>query len=82
MAMNSNQRSHIVLSIYGLERRHKLGQDDLMPRQMGIEYPRAIYHVLSRRDRREAILLDETNRHDFLKALAETWTKLWSDPFH
>ena len=51
-----------------------------MPRQMGIEYPGAIYHVLSPRDRRKPIFLDGTNRHDFLKTLAETWTKLWVTP--
>ena len=42
-----------------------------MPRQMRIEYPGAIYHVLSRGDRREAIFLDDGDYHDFIKTLAE-----------
>jgi REP element-mobilizing transposase RayT len=51
------------------------GQDALMPRQMRIEYAGAIYHVMSRGDRREAIFLDEGDRHDFLKTLAEACAK-------
>jgi hypothetical protein len=43
-----------------------------MPRQMRIEYAGAIYHVLRRGDQREPIFLDEGDRHDFLKTLAET----------
>jgi REP element-mobilizing transposase RayT len=46
-----------------------------MPRQIRIEYPGAIYHVLSRGDRREPIFLDEGDRHDFLKTLAEACAK-------
>ncbi len=42
-----------------------------MPRQMRIEYAGAIYHVMSRGDRREPIFLDDGDRHDFLKTLAE-----------
>jgi REP element-mobilizing transposase RayT len=46
-----------------------------MPRQMRIEYPGAIYHVMSRGDRREKIFLDDVDRQDFLKTLAETCQK-------
>jgi REP element-mobilizing transposase RayT len=46
-----------------------------MPRQMRIEYAGAIYHVMSRGDRREAIFQDEGDRHDFLKTLAEVCAK-------
>ena len=46
-----------------------------MPRQIRIEYAGAIYHLLSRGDRREAIFLDEGDRHDFLKTLAEACQK-------
>jgi len=46
-----------------------------MPRQMRIEYPGAIYHVMSRGDQREPIFLDEGDRHDFLKTLAEACGK-------
>ncbi|MGD0412674.1 MAG: hypothetical protein ABSC18_13350 [Verrucomicrobiota bacterium] len=50
-------------------------QDGLMPRLLRIEYAGTIYHVLSRGDRRKAILLDEVDRQDFLKTLAETCQK-------
>ena len=46
-----------------------------MPRQLRIQYPGAIYHVLSRGDRREKIFLDDVDRQDFLKTLAETCQK-------
>ena len=53
-----------------VDRTTDLGQDKLMPRQRRIEYEGAIYHVLSRGDRKEAIFLDDVDRHDFLKTLA------------
>jgi REP element-mobilizing transposase RayT len=43
-----------------------------MPRQLRIEYHGAIYHVVSRGDRREKIFLDDVDRQDFLKTLTET----------
>jgi REP element-mobilizing transposase RayT len=46
-----------------------------MPRQIRIEYPGAIYHVLNRGDRREPIFLDDGDCHDFIKTLAETCQK-------
>lgn len=46
-----------------------------MPRQPRIEYPDAIYHVMSRGDRRENIFFDDIDRQDFLKTLAETCAK-------
>ena len=42
-----------------------------MPRKVRVEYPGAMYHVMSRGDRREDIYLDDVDRHDFLKTLAE-----------
>ena len=42
-----------------------------MPRQLRIPYPGAMYHVMSRGDRREDIFLDDVDRQDFLKTLAE-----------
>ncbi len=42
-----------------------------MPRQLRIEYHGAIYHVLSRGDHREKIFLDDVDRQDVLKTLAE-----------
>jgi len=46
-----------------------------MPRQLRIEYPGAIYHVMSRGDRREDIFYDEVDRQEFLKTLAEACQK-------
>src|SRR3974390_1776519 len=46
-----------------------------MPRQMRVEYPDAIYHVMSRGDRGEDIYLDDVDRQDFLKTLAEACQK-------
>ena len=46
-----------------------------MPRQMRIDFPGAIHHVMSRGDRRENIYLDDVDRQDFLKTLAEACQK-------
>jgi len=46
-----------------------------MPRQLRVEFPGALYHVMSRGDRREAIFLDDVDRQDFLKTLAEACQK-------
>jgi hypothetical protein len=39
-----------------------------MARQVRIEYPGAIYHVMSRGDRREEIFLDDADRQNFIGA--------------
>ena len=44
-----------------------------MPQQLRIEYPGAMYHVMSRGNRRQDIYLDDMDRHDFLKTLAEAF---------
>ena len=46
-----------------------------MPRQLRIEYPGAIYHVMSRGDRREDIFYNDVDRHDFVRTLAEACQK-------
>ncbi len=46
-----------------------------MPRPLRIQYPGAMYHVMSRGNRREDIFLDDVDRHDFLKTLAEACQK-------
>ena len=46
-----------------------------MPRQVRIQYPGAIYHVMSRGNRRADIYLDDVDRQDFLKTLAEACQK-------
>jgi REP element-mobilizing transposase RayT len=43
-----------------------------MARPLRIEYPGAIYHVLSRKDRREAIFRAEADRKLFLDLLGQT----------
>jgi REP element-mobilizing transposase RayT len=46
-----------------------------MPRKLRIEYSGAMYHVMSRGDRRERIFLDDVDRQDFIKTLAEACQK-------
>jgi len=46
-----------------------------MPRKLRVEFPGAIYHVMSRGDRREDIFVDDVDRQDFLKTLAEACQK-------
>ena len=46
-----------------------------MPHKMRVEYLGAIYHVMSRGDRRDDIFLDDVDRQDYLKTLAETCQK-------
>jgi REP element-mobilizing transposase RayT len=46
-----------------------------MPRKLRVEFPGAIYHVMSRGDRREDIFKDDVDRQDFLKTLAEACQK-------
>ncbi len=42
-----------------------------MPRKARVEFPGAVYHVLDRGDRQEAILRDERDREQFLATLAQ-----------
>jgi REP-associated tyrosine transposase len=46
-----------------------------MPRRLRVEYAGAIYHVLSRGDRREAIFRDVRDRERFLETLGEACAK-------
>jgi len=46
-----------------------------MPRQVRIQYPGAMYHVMSRGNRRQNIYLDDVDWQDFLKTLAEACQK-------
>ncbi len=46
-----------------------------MPRQLRIEYPGAIYHLMNRGDRREAIFRNDTDRALFLRTLGECCAK-------
>jgi len=42
---------------------------------MRVEYPGAIYHLMDRGDRQEDIFVDDVDRQDFLKTLAEACRK-------
>jgi len=46
-----------------------------MARKLRVEYPGAIYHVLNRGDRREAIFQDDSDRQLFLDTLAQACVK-------
>src|SRR6266851_717649 len=46
-----------------------------MPRKLRVEYPGALYHVMSRADGQGDIFLSYVDRHDFLKTLAEACAK-------
>jgi hypothetical protein len=42
-----------------------------MPRQVRIEFSGAMYHVMPRGDRREALVKDEEDRRTFVRTLGE-----------
>ena len=46
-----------------------------MPRKLRIQYPGAMYHVMSRGDGGGRICLGHVDRHDFMKTLAEACQK-------
>jgi hypothetical protein len=46
-----------------------------MARKLRVEYSGAIYHLMSRRDRREPIFLDDDYRQVFCRTLAEVCVK-------
>jgi putative transposase len=46
-----------------------------VPRQIRIEYPCAIYHAMSRGDRREAAVLGDSDREFSIKSLGEACAK-------
>ena len=46
-----------------------------MPRQLRIEYPGAIYHVMNRGDHREPIFCDDADRRRSLETLDEGCAK-------
>jgi len=49
--------------------------NSFMPRTLRVEYPGAIYHVMSRGNRRDDIFLDDVDRQDFLKTFGEACHK-------
>ena len=65
-----NKRAESRVCIIVLASLGQRCQKHRVPRTPRIQYPGAIYHVMSRGDRREDIYLDDVDRHDFLKTLA------------
>jgi hypothetical protein len=49
-----------------------------MARKLRAEYPGAIYHVLSRGDRREPIVKDRADRLQFLETLEKLVWERWA----
>jgi putative transposase len=58
-----------------LDRRRPLLHIRAMPRPVCVKYPGAMYHVMSRGNRRQDIYLDDVDRQDFLKTLADSCQK-------
>ena len=46
-----------------------------MARKLRVQYPGAICHVMNRGDQREAIFLDDQDRHNFVETLGEVCLK-------
>lgn len=46
-----------------------------MARRLRVPYPGAIYHVMNRGGRREAIFADDEDRHRFLQTFGQTCEK-------
>jgi len=46
-----------------------------MPRKLRVQYLGAIYHVMNRGGRREAIFADDEDRHGFVAALGQACEK-------
>jgi REP element-mobilizing transposase RayT len=46
-----------------------------MARKLRVEYPGAIYHVMSRGDRRQRIFRDEVDRDRFVTTLGGAWRR-------
>ncbi len=53
-----------------------------MPRKLRVEYPGAVYPVMSRGDRCENIDIDDVDRQDFLKPLAAACQKAGMPPVY
>ena len=58
-----------------LDRRCLEGSITVMPRQLRIQYPGALYHVTARGDRREDIVHDDGDREMLLATLVEACKK-------
>src|SRR5271157_5321855 len=73
--MNDTRGQPIVSFIFQLTAAAALGYHRPMPRKLRVEYAGAMYHIMSRGDRRDDIFFDDVDRQDFLKTLAEACQK-------
>src|SRR5882724_10821060 len=64
--VESSAYPHDILTLFG-----ESGHESLMPRQVRIEFPGAMYHVMARGDRREAIAQGDEDRRTFMRTLGE-----------
>jgi putative transposase len=55
----------------GLTRGRSVGHSAGMARKLRLQYPGAIYHLMSRGDHREPVFLEEADRALFLSTLGE-----------
>jgi REP element-mobilizing transposase RayT len=62
-------------SVKGIDMLEALFILQRVARKLRIQYPGALYHVMNRGDRREAIFEDDTDRRRFLETLAEACQK-------
>ena len=67
--------SRISLVHFCFDTRRKTCERRPLPGKLRVQSAGAIYHVMSRGDRRENVFPDDVDRHDFLKTLAETCQK-------
>ena len=65
----------IVWFVFGVDYAEAGLVSGRMPRKLRLEYAGAMYHLMSRGDRRERIFLDDVDRQDFIKTLAEACQK-------
>src|SRR5437773_2401153 len=62
-------------SVLSIDKYQPAGSFVRMARKLRVEYEGAIYHVMNRGDRREAVFRDADDRELFLRTLAEACRK-------
>lgn len=74
--MSSVEGQTVEKSRFNLDESARSIQGLTMPRELRGQYPGGIHHVMSRGDQRDDIFLDDVDRHDFIKTLAEVCQKI------
>src|SRR2546422_9172619 len=62
----------VEIGVITIDTNTVFGKVPTTPHELRVQYPGAIYHLMSRRDRREDILADERDRERFVETLEET----------